>query len=91
MTRNFVFIKSLRVAGWCLLALVPVYIVTGYIMAGEYGLGVLLPVETAKKIHQAFHLVLLAVVVAHAVPAVYFTFRRWRWVQTHKAGKTRKG
>lgn len=87
MTRNLAFIKSLRLAGWCLLALVPLYIVTGYIMAGEFGLGGLLPVETAKKIHQAFHVVLLVAVVAHAVPAVYFAFRRWRWFRKHRAGK----
>ena len=32
-TRNFIFIKSLRIAGWCLLVLVSTYILTGYIMS----------------------------------------------------------
>lgn len=83
-TRNYIFIKSLRIAGWTLLVMVSTYILSGYIMTGEYGLGVLMPAESAKKIHKAFHLVLVVAVVAHAVPAVYFAFKRWRWFRTHR-------
>ena len=76
-TRNYIFIKTLRVAGWCLLALVAAYIVTGYAMSGEYGFGRWMHADTAKWWHRLLHLPLLVLAVAHAATASYFAWLRW--------------
>jgi hypothetical protein len=76
-TRNYIFIKTLRVAGWCLLALVTAYIATGYAMSGEYGFHRLMDAQTAKWWHRLLHLPLLVLAVAHAATASYFAWLRW--------------
>jgi hypothetical protein len=76
-TRNYIFMKALRVAGWCLLGLVTAYVVTGYAMSGEYGFGRLVHADTAKFWHKLLHLPLLVLAVAHAATASYFAWLRW--------------
>jgi hypothetical protein len=76
-TRNYIFIKTLRVAGWGLLALVTAYVVTGFAMSGEYGFRRLMHADTAKFWHRLLHLPLLVLAVAHAATASYFAWLRW--------------
>ena len=76
-TRNYIFIKTLRMAGWCLLALVTAYIVTGYAMSGEYGFQRLMDAQTAKWWHRLLHLPLLVLAAAHAATASFFAWLRW--------------
>jgi lipid-binding SYLF domain-containing protein len=76
-TRNYIFIKVLRVAGWLLVVLVIAYLVTGFAMSGEYGFGRLMHADTAKWWHRILHTPLLVVVVAHAATASYFAWLRW--------------
>lgn len=83
-TLNYRFIKTLRVASWCLLALMLAFLLSGYTMTGRFHFGRWMRAETALKIHRALHYPLAVVLVAHAVPGMYFAWRRW-----HKRRKTR--
>lgn len=76
-TRNYILIKTLRVAGWGLLALLAAYLATGFAMSGEYGFGRLLEAQTAKFWHRLLHPPLVVLVVAHAAAASYFAWLRW--------------
>lgn len=78
---NLVSIKLVRWSGWLLLAVVLAFLVTGYIMSGRYGLSNLLDERTALTLHKLLHLPLCALLLAHAVPAVYLAVQRWGWVK----------
>ena len=78
---NLVSLKIVRWSGWLLLPLVLAFLVTGYIMDGRYGFGKLLDAETALTLHRLFHVPLMALVLAHVVPAVYLAFQRWGWIK----------
>jgi Ni,Fe-hydrogenase I cytochrome b subunit len=74
-------IKTVRFTSWPLLAIVIAFIVTGYAMSGQYGMGAVLDPNTAKVIHRFLHLPLGALALAHALCATYLAFRRWRWIR----------
>lgn len=78
---NYYLIKTARISGWLLLPLVVVYILTGFAMRGEFGLGSLLTAEEAKVIHQDFRWPLMGAFLVHAVTTVYFSLRRWGWIK----------
>jgi|YelNatPaOPRAMG01_1025707.scaffolds.fasta_scaffold07849_2 hypothetical protein len=83
-TRNYIFIKTLRVAGWCLLALLAAYLVTGFAMSGEYGCDRWMHANTAKFWHRLLHGPLLVLAVAHAATASYFAWLRWFKKHKHR-------
>lgn len=76
-SRNYIFIKALRVAGWCLLGLLLGFLASGYVMTGRFHLGRLMTAQQGKDVHLLLHAPLIAVAVAHVVPAVYFAWLRW--------------
>jgi hypothetical protein len=76
-SRNYIFIKVLRVGGWCLLALLIGFLTSGYAMTGHLRLSRLMSAQEAKDLHVFFHIPLLVVAVAHIVPAAYFAWLRW--------------
>ena len=78
---NFILLKTLRWSGWLLLPLVLLFLFTGYIMDGRYGLGRLLDEKSALTFHRLLHLPLIVLVLAHSVPAVYLALQRWGWLK----------
>ncbi len=76
-TRNYIFIKTLRVAGWCLLVTLIGFIVSGYVMTGRFHFGRLMSAQEGKAWHLLLHGPLIVLAVAHVVPAAYFAWLRW--------------
>jgi hypothetical protein len=82
MTRLNIFcLKTVRWTGWPLLPVVFVFLLTGYIMDGRYGLSRLLDEKTALTFHRMLHLPLMILVLAHTAPAVYLALQRWGWIK----------
>jgi len=78
-TLHYYLIKTARASGWMLLALMLVYIVTGFSLCGKLGMSGVLDIQSALVIHRLFDWPLVAVFVVHASITVYFAVRRWRW------------
>jgi hypothetical protein len=78
---NFILLKVLRWSGWSLLPLVLLFLFTGYIMDGRYGLARVLDEKSALAFHRLLHLPLMVLMVAHSVPAVYLAVQRWGWIK----------
>ncbi|MCX7885819.1 MAG: hypothetical protein N3B01_00990 [Verrucomicrobiae bacterium] len=76
-SRNYILIKTLRVAGWCLLVLLFGFLLSGYAMTGRFRLGRVFSAQEGKDLHLLLHVPLLVAAVAHVVPAVYFAWLRW--------------
>jgi hypothetical protein len=81
---NFVCLKTVRWSGWPLFPLIAVFLLTGYIMSGRYGLSGVLDEKQALALHKLFHLPLILLLLVHTVPAMYLALQRWGWI-----GKTR--
>jgi hypothetical protein len=79
--RDYYLLKTVRTSGWLLLALMTLYLVTGFALCGRMGLNRLMDAQTALAIHQFFDWPLVAVVVVHAAITVYFAMRRWGWIR----------
>jgi len=67
-----------RISGWVLLPLIVVYFISGFAMAGDYGLNSAVSLRLAHNLHTILHVPLLIFFVLHAGPAVFFAVRRWR-------------
>ena len=78
---NFVLLKMVRWSGWLLLPLLLLFLLTGYIMDGRYGLGTLLDEQTALTIHRMLHIPLIFLALVHSLPAVYLALQRWGWIK----------
>jgi hypothetical protein len=78
---NFLLLKLVRWSGWPLLPVVLLFLLTGYIMDGRYGLSRLLDEKTALTWHRMLHLPLILLVLVHSVPAVYLAVQRWGWIK----------
>ncbi len=82
---HFVLLKLVRWSGWPLLPLVLLFLFTGYIMDGRYGLGKVLDEKSALTYHRMLHVPLVALVLVHSLAAMYLAFQRWGWVR-HRDG-----
>jgi hypothetical protein len=78
---NFILLKMVRWSGWPLLPLILLFLLTGYIMDGRYGLSRVLDEKSALTFHRMLHLPLIVLVLAHSVPAVYLALQRWGWIK----------
>jgi hypothetical protein len=85
MTRlNVICLRAVRWSGWPLLPLVLLFLLTGYIMDGRYGLSRLLEEKSALTFHRMLHLPLIVLVLVHSVAAVYLALQRWGWIKRHE-------
>ena len=80
-TVNFYLVKTARVSGWLLFALVLLYIVTGFALCGEYGVENWIDVRTALQIHKIFEWPLVVIFSVHSLVTIYFAMRRWGWIK----------
>jgi hypothetical protein len=78
---NFILLKAVRWSGWPLLPLVLLFLLTGYIMDGRYGLSRLLDEKSALTFHRMLHVPLIVLVLAHSLPAAYLAMHRWGWIK----------
>jgi cytochrome b subunit of formate dehydrogenase len=78
---NIVCVKAVRITAWPLLALMILYLITGYVLCGQATLGRWIAVETALSVHKVFDVPLVALFVAHSLPAIYLAFVRWGWIR----------
>ena len=80
-TLNLVLLKVVRWTGWPLFPVVGAFLVTGYIMSGQFGFGRLLDERSALRLHRLLHWPLLILLLAHSGPAVYLAMQRWGWIR----------
>ena len=78
-------LKTKRLTGWVLLALIPLFVLTGYALSGKYGIDSWIDPQTALGVHKIFDGPLILVFLLHAVTAIYFALRRWGWIKNVKA------
>ncbi len=83
---NAILLKLVRWSGWPLLPLVLLFLFTGYIMDGRYGLGRLLDEKSALTFHRMLHVPLIGLVLVHSLPAMYLAMQRWGWVRHRDEG-----
>ena len=76
---NLIWLKTVRWSSWPLLPLILLFLLTGYIMDGRYGLSRVLDEKSALTFHRMLHLPLIVLVLAHSLPAVYLALQRWGW------------
>ncbi len=78
---NFILLKMVRWSGWPMLPLLVLFLLTGYIMDGRYGLSRLLDEKSALTFHRMLHIPLIVLVLAHSLPAAYLAMQRWGWIK----------
>jgi hypothetical protein len=76
----------MRWSGWPLLPLILLFLFTGYIMDGRYGLSRLLEEKAALTFHRMLHLPLIILVLVHSLPATYLAMQRWGWIRRREPG-----
>jgi cytochrome b subunit of formate dehydrogenase len=87
VTVNRVLLKLARASGWVLLALVSLFIVTGYALAGQHGLDRLIGSQLALTVHRIFDVPLLVFFGVHAATVIYFALRRWGVIKNGKRAR----
>ncbi len=78
---SLVFLKIVRWSGWPLLPLILLFLLTGYIMDGRYGLSRLLDEKSALTFHRMLHVPLIVLLLAHSLAAAYLAMQRWGWIK----------
>lgn len=73
-------LKIVRWSSWPLLPVIAAFLFTGYAITGQCGLARWCDAQTALTWHRMLHWPLIALVLAHSVPAVYLAFWRWGWI-----------
>ncbi len=87
---NWLLVKTVRWSGWPLLPLVCLFLLTGYIMDGRYGLARLLDEKSALTFHRMLHLPLILLVLVHGLAAIFLALQRWGWIQSRSGGEREK-
>lgn len=82
---NLVLLKLVRWSSWPLLPLILLFLLTGYIMDGRYGMSRMMDEKSALTIHRMLHWPLIVLVLVHSLPAVYLAIQRWGWIQHRNA------
>jgi hypothetical protein len=77
---NYFCLKTLRWTSWPLLIVILCFLLTGYLITGDFGLGRLVDEKQALALHKLLHLPLLALLLVHVLPAIYLALRRWGWI-----------
>jgi hypothetical protein len=78
---HYYLLKLARLSGWLLLPLVILYIGTGFVLCGEFGLSRWMAPDTALVIHHVFEWPLVGLFLLHASITAYFAMRRWGWIK----------
>ena len=84
MRLNYLCLKIVRSMSWPLILLLIAFLVTGYGISGRFGLGRWVDEKTALALHKMLHAPLIVVVLAHALPAMYLVWLRWKIRRLHR-------
>ena len=79
---HYYLLKAARLSAWLLLLLMILYILTGFVLCGEFGMSRWMDPKTALYIHQIFEWPLVVCFLIHASITIYFSFRRWGWIKS---------
>lgn len=85
---NTILIKAVRWSGWPILPLILLFLLTGYVMDGRYGLSRLMDEKAALTFHRMLHVPLIVLVLVHSLPAIYLALQRWGWIKHRDPGTT---
>jgi len=69
-------VKVQRYAAWLLLSLTILYLLTGFVIAGKYGLGKLMDKSLAITLHANMDLPFIALLVLHVGIYLYLDIKR---------------
>jgi hypothetical protein len=78
---NVLLLKTVRVSGWLFLPVMLLFLLTGYSVSGQYGMGRLMDEQTAVALHRLGHGPLLLLLVTHTFPAAWLAMQRWGWIK----------
>ena len=78
---NYFCLKTARWSSWPLLLAIVCFLLTGYMISGQFGLGRWLDEKQALALHKLLHLPLVVLLLVHVLPASYLAVRRWGWIQ----------
>lgn len=78
---NYFCLKIVRWTSWPLLLVIICFLLTGYMISGEFGLARWLDEKQALALHKLLHLPLLVLLLVHVLPATYLALRRWGWIK----------
>ena len=81
-TLNLILLKVVRWTGWPLFPVVVAFLVTGYMMSGQFGFDRWLDEKSALTLHRLLHGPLIILLLAHTAPAVYLALQRWGWIRS---------
>jgi cytochrome b subunit of formate dehydrogenase len=74
-------VKSNRLSAWLLLAFMVLFLASGYVMIGQYGLSSIMGRRIAVRIHTGLDIPLVALFVYHSSASVYLAMVRWGWIR----------
>ncbi len=78
---NYLCLKIVRWTSWPLLVVILCFLLTGYMITGDFGLGRWVNEKQALALHKLLHLPLLVLLLVHVLPASYLALRRWGWIK----------
>jgi hypothetical protein len=76
---NSILLKTVRWSAWPLLAVLLLFLLTGYAMSGEFNLDRVMNEKNALTLHRMLHVPLIILTLAHGGSAMYLAVQRWGW------------
>ena len=76
---HYLCLKTARWSSWPLLLVIVCFLLTGYMITGDFGLARWVEEKQALALHKLLHIPLLVLLFVHIVPAAYLAIRRWGW------------
>lgn len=73
-----------RIAGWALLPLIVLYILSGYSLTGKYGLDQVIPTRVALWVHLELDPILILLFTTHVTTQICVSLRRRGWLTSGK-------
>ena len=84
---TYICLKVVWWSSWPLLLVIVCFLGTGYMMSGRFGATHWLSEAQALALHKLLHIPLIALLLIHAIPAIYLGLRRWGWIKTRKTAE----
>lgn len=74
MNSGRLLIKVSRISAWLLLALMVIFLLSGYAWVNR----IIMPIELARWMHTELDLLLVVLLLVHVLISIKFTLARWR-------------
>lgn len=86
---SLICLKTVRWSSCPLLLILGGFLLTGYAITGQYGLGRWCNEQDALTLHRMLHWPLIILVLVHSLPAVYLALQRWGWIRHRNDSRER--